>query len=51
VVLAYNLTFGLLALMMLYPVVEGFLGLHGGAGGEVASSGGPGRRASDGRPR
>jgi EmrB/QacA subfamily drug resistance transporter len=37
VVLAYHVTFGLLALMMLYPVVEGFLGLDGGAGGEVVS--------------
>jgi len=39
VLLAYSVAFGLLALMMLYPVAEGFVGLHRGAGSEVASAG------------
>jgi EmrB/QacA subfamily drug resistance transporter len=33
----YQMAFGLLALMMLYPVAEAFVGLHRTAGGEVAS--------------
>ena len=43
VLLAYQVTFGLLALMMLYPVLEAWLGLHASAGGEVAAGRSPGR--------
>ena len=39
VLLAYHLTFGLLAAMMLYPVAEALFGLHHAAGGEVAARG------------
>ena len=39
VLLAYHLTFGLLAVMMLYPVGEALFGLHHAAGGEVAARG------------
>ena len=38
VLLAYQVAFGLLAVMMLYPVTGGLLGLHRSAGGEVASA-------------